>query len=68
MRNPLFLLNYVVYLYQGVRDLEEIIQIPTEKLCQTPTNRESNLKVKICCHLQIQLKKTEYFNRFYAGR
>ena len=37
MRNPLFLLNYVVYLYQGVRDLEEIIQIPTEKLLPNPS-------------------------------
>ena len=44
MRNPLFLLNYVVYLYQGVRDLEEIIQIPTEKLLPNPYKTRKQIK------------------------
>ena len=68
MRNPLFLLNYVVYLYQGVRDLEEIIQIPTEKLLPNPYQPRKQFKSEDMLSLADSIKKTEYFNRFYAGR
>ena len=57
MRNPLFLLNYVVYLYQGVRDLEEIIQIPTEKLLPNPYQPRKQFKSEDMLSLADSIKE-----------
>lgn len=57
MRNPLFFAMFVLYLSQGVRRLEQIVRIPTEKLLPNPYQPRKQFKSEEMLSLADSIKE-----------